>query len=256
MPFSMIPKNIRLNYMNKIIKKCVDAVCNEDTLQLSSLGHIIENILLKDMVVSMEKSSSTLTIYTKVHKEKKVSQDQRNNFLLITEFISVFSKLERDGLLYVIPNDEKSEGIFAFSDLYKSEKGYEIPTDDNNKIYKNGTCVFYGKEYPNSTKLCKELFRLLNSFVYPTASLITYKKKNYMDETTFRTVKSLALSRKSLWVAVGGIVIAAVISYKSISFSTYYNNKYGVTKLDSMQFEKIIETNVSTKIKSDSSVNK
>lgn len=221
--------------MDKNIKRFIDALCKGQINGVGTLGTLVSETILKNtnMAISIKPDKKEFTILTRDDNYEKL---QREGFLLITELLSVINELKDNGMLLILPNVGR-DVYFCPDDFQK--KGYEYDETDN-RIYNHDKVVLYGKKYP-LIDLTSKLFLLFNSGVYPTKALVHFKRNGYKDDNTYRTLISLSLSRRSLVVALVGIILASAISYFSIPYSTTYNNKNAYTTLDSAQFSKLIK---------------
>lgn len=228
--------------MEKNNKKIITLISNIKIDCVDRLGDLISPLLFKE-----QKCALFLSV-----KEKNVSillppnssqEELHNKFIMLTDLVTLLKYLEKNRLIYIIPQEETYFSEFYYQnkqdycktqseDIIKINK-YEVLKNEMIKsVYRGGTIVLQTVN-PITTVLYSDLMYYLNSIIYPTAELKKYIQRNFKSEELYISTKSIIISRIS-------IVVAVVIAVLSPIITLYLSNKYGITKLDEIQFKKII----------------
>ena len=162
---------------------------------------------------------------------------RRDDHIKIVSVLSFIDKLEKEGLVYII-NDERN-ALFCSQKqtqlAVKIEGGYvvlnyRIKLNDEEIEVRDelGRKVLIG--YRVSESLSCAIKHFLGNSIYPTESLMDLVHNNFK----LTEDKSLKYAICSFWVAIFAIILSI--------FAVPISNKWGVTTLNSQQYDSLIKS--------------
>lgn len=204
--------------------------CISDIYSLASKIYGIENLSL----LLLKLDSNNVIVLTKETLDEKL---RREELIKIVSVLSFINKLEKEGLVYII-NDER-KALFCSQNqtqlALKVEGGYEV---SNYRIELNDEEIDVrdklGRKVLTGHRVSESLSRAIKYFlgnsIYPTESLLNLVHNNFK----LTEDKSLKYAICSFWVAIFAIILSI--------FAVPISNKWGVTTLNSQQYDSLIKS--------------
>lgn len=204
--------------------------CISDIYSLASKIYGIENLSL----LLLKLDSNNVIVLTKETLDEKL---RREELIKIVSVLSFINKLEKEGLVYII-NDER-KALFCSQNqtqlALKVEGGYEV---SNYRIELNDEEIDVrdklGRKVLTGHRVSESLSRAIKYFlgnsIYPTESLLDLVHNNFK----LTEDKSLKYAICSFWVAIFAIILSI--------FAVPISNKWGVTTLNSQQYDSLIKS--------------
>lgn len=211
-----------------LLKEISKKDCILDIFTLAAKFYDIRNFSL----LLTKQDSNKVIVLAKENLDEGL---RREEYIRIVSLLSFLDRLEKEGLVYII-NDER-DALFCSQGktlpVVKTDIGYEISNCRIELIGEKiefrdqlGRKVLTGDNLPNS--LSCVIKHLLGNTIFPTEELL-YLIRNNFEQTED---KALKYAKYSLWVAIFAIVLSI--------FAVPISNKWGVTTLDSKQYNAII----------------
>lgn len=182
----------------------------------------------------MKLDSNNVIVLTKETLDEKL---RREELIKIVSVLSFINKLEKEGLVYII-NDER-KALFCSQNqtqlALKVEGGYEVLNfriklnDEEIEVRDEfGYKVLTG--YRVSESMSRAIKHFMGNSIYPTESLMDLVHNNFK----LTEDKSLKYAICSFWVAIFAIILSI--------FAVPISNKWGVTTLNSQQYDSLIKS--------------
>lgn len=204
--------------------------CISDIYSLASKIYGIENLSL----LLLKQDIDNVIVLTKETLDEEL---RREELIKIVSVLSFIDRLEKEGLVYII-NDERNALFCSQSQTQlalKVEGGYAVL---NYRIKLNeeeievrdelGRKVLIG--YRVSESLSRAIKHFMGNSIYPTESLMELVHNNFK----LTEDKALIYTKYSFWTAI----FAMLLSMCAVPIS----NKWGVTTLDSRQYDSLIKS--------------
>lgn len=204
--------------------------CISDIYSLASKIYGIENLSL----LLLKQDIDNVIVLTKGTLDEEL---RREELIKIVSVLSFIDRLEKEGLVYII-NDERNALFCSQSQTQlalKVEGGYAVL---NYRIKLNeeeievrdelGRKVLIG--YRVSESLSRAIKHFMGNSIYPTESLMELVHNNFK----LTEDKALIYTKYSFWTAI----FAMLLSMCAVPIS----NKWGVTTLDSRQYDSLIKS--------------
>lgn len=212
-----------------LLKEISKSDCISDIYSLASKIYGIENLSL----LLLKLDSNNVIVLTKETLDEKL---RREELIKIVSVLSFINKLEKEGLVYII-NDERKALFCSQSQTQlalKVEGGYEVLNfriklnDEEIEVRDElGRKVLIG--YRVSESLSCAIKHFLGNSIYPTEALLDLVHNNFK----LTEDKALIYTKYSFWTAI----FAMLLSMCAVPIS----NKWGVTTLDSRQYDSLIK---------------
>lgn len=213
-----------------LLKEISKMDCISDIYSLASKIYGIENLSL----LLLKQDIDNVIVLTKETLDEEL---RREELIKIVSVLSFIDRLEKEGLVYII-NDERNALFCSQSQTQlalKVEGGYAVL---NYRIKLNeeeievrdelGRKVLIG--YRVSESLSRAIKHFMGNSIYPTESLMELVHNNFK----LTEDKALIYTKYSFWTAI----FAMLLSMCAVPIS----NKWGVTTLDSRQYDSLIKS--------------
>lgn len=212
-----------------LLKEISKMDCISDIYSLASKIYGIENLSL----LLLKQDIDNVIVFTKETLDEEL---RREELIKIVSVLSFIDKLEKEGLVYII-NDERNAWFCSQSQTQlalKVEGGYvvlnyRIKLNEEEIEVRNelGRKVLIG--YRVSESLSRAIKHFMGNSIYPTESLMELVHNNFK----LTEDKALIYTKYSFWTAI----FAMLLSMCAVPIS----NKWGVTTLDSRQYDSLIK---------------
>lgn len=213
-----------------LLKEISKMDCISDIYSLAAKIYGIENLSL----LLLKQDIDNVIVLTKETLDEEL---RREELIKIVSVLSFIDRLEKEGLVYII-NDERNALFCSQSQTQlalKVEGGYAVL---NYRIKLNeeeievrdelGRKVLIG--YRVSESLSRAIKHFMGNSIYPTESLMELVHNNFK----LTEDKALIYTKYSFWTAI----FAMLLSMCAVPIS----NKWGVTTLDSRQYDSLIKS--------------
>lgn len=213
-----------------LLKEISKRDCISDIYSLSAKVYGIKSLSL----LLIKQDMNNVIVLTKETLNERMLREELIKIISVLSFID---KLEKEGLVYII-NDERNT-LFCSKEqtllAVKIEDGYEVPNYriefDNEKIEVRDNLnrkVLTGQRVSES--LSRAIGHFLGNSIYPTGSLLDLVHNNFK----LTEDKALKYTKYSFWTAIFAMLLSM--------FAVPISNKWGVTTLDSQQYDSLIKS--------------
>lgn len=228
--------------MNKTIESCIRQLSADDALKGRTLGMLIPKILFQDIDCALVIDAEDKT-YHILGKEAEIEEIRKQVTCLLAELINALDYLRSENLIYYLgTNNDRLQLICTFAEGIQETA---IPGDSNcgkNRVLckQDGSFVIKHNgaiEYMSieaDTVLFSRVHELMSSCFFPTTQLSEYIDRGFCTEDRYIARESLRSSKCSLNLA---FLVAILSPFAALLLS----NLWGVTKLDSDQFNSLTE---------------
>lgn len=213
-----------------LLKEISKMDCISDIYSLASKIYGIENLSL----LLLKQDIDNVIVLTKETLDEEL---RREELIKIVSVLSFIDRLEKEGLVYII-NDERNALFCSQSQTQlalKVEGGYEVLNfriklnDEEIEVRDEfGYKVLTG--YRVSESMSRAIKHFMGNSIYPTESLMDLVHNNFK----LTEDKSLKYAICSFWVAIFAIILSI--------FAVPISNKWGVTTLNSQQYDSLIKS--------------
>lgn len=215
-------------------KQIIINISNVGKGEIKIVGSLITHLFKADKFA--------LLVYDKVYLLTEQGVDSSSILVLMAKILSLIDSLQKEGYLYLIPNEEylflqdgfdSNVTVNTYGDISCSRGTFERIASVMSIVLDNRT--FVSIDIPK--KIEEALKMIICNFVYPTAKLHELINNDFTfgDELKYKT------ELKYTKIGLGISIIALFFSFVAPFGVTHYNNKYAITTIDSIQFNRIVQ---------------